>query len=59
MGKKSGRPFCLRCYHALPERMRALMYISPLDSDRIFGAILVARAYLARLGMLSTDEAIA
>lgn len=59
MGKKAGRPFCLRCYHSLPERIRASMFLSPLDSDQIFDAILEARAYLVRLGMLSADEALA
>jgi hypothetical protein len=58
-GKASGKPFCLRCYHSLPERMRASMYLSPLDSNQIFDAILEARSYLARLGMLSANEAIA
>ena len=58
-GKAGGRPFCLRCYHSLPERMRASMYLSPLDSNQIFDAILEARAYLVRLGMLSANEEIA
>jgi len=39
--------------------MRASMYLSPLDSNQIFDAILTPRAYLARLGMLSSSEAIA
>ena len=59
MGKKAGRPFCLRCFHSLPERMKAILYNSPLDGNQIFDAILEARAYLTRLGMLSANKEIA
>ena len=58
-GKASGKPFCLRCYHSLPERMKAMLYNSPLDGNQIFDAILEARAYLARLGMQSANKEIA
>jgi len=52
--KEQRRPFCRKCYFALPDALRAAMWLSPVDeANHLLDRMLSARAHLRTIGMIS------
>jgi hypothetical protein len=56
--KERRRPFCKRCYHSLPDALRAAMWLSPIaDGNHLLDRVIQARAFLRAAGMLGKGGA--